>query len=162
MTPLESRGHHDDEKEREALEAAERHVWPVILTLPVQWGEMDSYRHVNNAVYFRWFESARVETFGRIGWHELERQTGIGPILHSTTARFRLPLTWPDEITASARIGEVLDDRFTMFYEVRSRGLDKVAAEGTGIVVAFDYGDQTKTRLPDLIRERIAALQADA
>jgi acyl-CoA thioester hydrolase len=134
----------------------------VILTLPVQWGEMDSYRHVNNAVYFRWFESARVETFGRLGWPELERQTGVGPILHSTTARFRLPLTWPDEITSSARIGEVLEDRFTMFYEVRSKSLDRVAAEGTGIVVAFDYGDQAKTRLPDLIRERIAALQADA
>src|SRR5262249_44770182 len=41
---------------------------PVIVELPVVWGEMDAYRHVNNAVYFRYFESARLEYFRRLGW----------------------------------------------------------------------------------------------
>ena len=44
------------------------------------------------AVYFRWFESARMEYFARVGWPEIERETGIGPILHSTAARFRAPV----------------------------------------------------------------------
>ena len=63
--------------------------WPVELDLPLAWGEMDAFGHVNNAVYFRWFESARMSYFERLGWPELQRETGIGPILHSTQARFR-------------------------------------------------------------------------
>ena len=71
---------------------------PVRLVLPVQWGEMDAYGHVNNVVYFRWFESARMAYFARLGWPEVGRATGVGPILHSTRARFRAPLEWPDEV----------------------------------------------------------------
>ncbi len=33
--------------------------WPVTVELPVQWGDMDAFGHVNNAVYLRWFESRR-------------------------------------------------------------------------------------------------------
>ena len=50
---------------------------PVALRLLVEWGEMDAYGHVNNTVYLRWFESARMEYFRRIGWPEVERETGV-------------------------------------------------------------------------------------
>ena len=39
---------------------AELAGWPVIVEIPVQWGELDAYGHVNNTVFFRWFESARI------------------------------------------------------------------------------------------------------
>ena len=39
--------------------------WPVILRIPVQWGEMDAYGHVNNTVMFRYFESARVDDLAK-------------------------------------------------------------------------------------------------
>ena len=32
--------------------------FPVLIAWPVQWGDMDAFQHVNNTVYFRWFESA--------------------------------------------------------------------------------------------------------
>ena len=47
--------------------------YPVIVDLPVAWGEMDFYRHVNNVVYFRYFENARLEYFRRLGWFEYEK-----------------------------------------------------------------------------------------
>jgi len=131
----------------------------VHLRLTVQWGEMDSYGHVNNTVYFRWFESVRMETFRRLGWPEVERETGVGPILHSTQARFRAPIEWPDEVEVSARIRDVQADRFTMLYEIRSRALDRVACEGSGLIVAFDYRSKTKAALPESIREAIARLE---
>src|SRR6476620_1916083 len=92
--------------------------YPVVIELPVVWGEMDSYRHVNNAVYFRYFESARLEYFRRLGWFEFEEQTGIGPILAATSARFRRPLTFPDPIWVAARVPAVEGDRFTMEYRL--------------------------------------------
>jgi acyl-CoA thioester hydrolase len=132
---------------------------PVRLVLPVQWGEMDAYGHVNNVVYFRWFESARMAYFARLGWPEVERATGVGPILHSTRARFRAPLEWPDEVEVTTRAVEVGEDRFTMLYEIRSRALGRVAAEGVGLIVAFDYRSKRKAALPLAVRERLAALE---
>ena len=44
--------------------------YPVVIELPVVWGEMDSYRHVNNVVYFRYFKSARLEYFRRLDWFD--------------------------------------------------------------------------------------------
>jgi len=137
-------------------------MFPVRLVLPLQWGEMDAYGHVNNAVYFRWFESARMEYFARLGWPAVERATGVGPILHSTRARFRLPLEWPGEIEVATRAADVGEDRFQMRYEVRSRALDRVAADGEGLIVAFDYRTKRKAALPAEIRARIAALEGGA
>ena len=58
--------------------------FPVVVRQAVVWGEMDAYRHVNNVVYFRYFENARLEYFRRLGWFEFERETGVGPILAAT------------------------------------------------------------------------------
>lgn len=132
----------------------------MVIRFPMHWGEMDAMGHANNAVYFRWFESARLAYFERIGWPDLRRRTGIGPILHSTQARFRAPLVWPDEVTVATRVTDLGADRFTMLYEVRSERLGRVAADGSGVIVAFDYKAQVKSTLPDLVRSRIEALEA--
>jgi acyl-CoA thioester hydrolase len=136
-------------------------AFPVVLALPVQWGEMDSMGHVNNAVYFRWFESARIVYFERLGWLEILRQRGNGPILHSTSARFRAPLVFPDEVSVGARVSDLQADRFTMSYEVRSQRLGgAVAAEGIGLVVAYDYRSLAKAALPEEIVSRIHDLES--
>ncbi|MEO8277702.1 MAG: thioesterase family protein [Thermoanaerobaculia bacterium] len=133
--------------------------WPVELEVPLQWGEMDAFGHVNNTVYFRWAESVRMEYFRRIGWPKIQSETGIGPILHSTQGRFRAPLVWPDAVQIATRIVDVVADRFLMLYEVRSRALGRVVFEGSGQVVAFDYRAMAKASLPEIVRERIAALE---
>jgi acyl-CoA thioester hydrolase len=122
---------------------------------------MDSYRHVNNAVYFRWFESARMVYFERLGWPAIETATGVGPILHSTQARFRAPLEWPDTVLVSARVRELAEDRFTMAYEVVSERLGRLSAEGWGIVVAYDYRAGVKARLPPAVRLAILELEGE-
>src|SRR6266851_5712233 len=103
--------------------------FPVIVELPVVWGEMDSYRHVNNVVYFRYFESARLEYFRRLDWFEYEKETGIGPILAATQARYRKPLTYPDTISVTARVASVAEDRLMLEHLVVSHRLQAVAAE---------------------------------
>lgn len=135
--------------------------YPVCIELPVQWGEMDSYGHVNNSVYFRYFETARMHYFDRLKFQEVMDTEGVGPILAHTECRFRLPLTHPDSVLIGACIGEIGEDRFRMDYRVVSRAHARVAAEGTARVVSFDYRANVKAPLPVSIRERIAALQGD-
>jgi acyl-CoA thioester hydrolase len=134
--------------------------FPVVVQLPVVWGEMDSYRHVNNVVYFRYFESARLEYFRRLGWFEYEEETGIGPILAATSARFRKPLTYPDTISVASRVPDVAEDRFTMEYRLVSHRLGAVATEGHGTIVSYSYREHKKVPIPDEIRRRVADLEA--
>ncbi len=135
-------------------------AYPVVVEIPVAWGEMDFYRHVNNVVYFRYFENARLEYFRRLGWFEYERETGIGPILHSTQARFRRPLTYPDTVAAAVRVASLAEDRFTMNYLLVSHRLAAVAAEGQGIIVTYHYGEGKKVPIPEELRRRIVELEA--
>ena len=137
-------------------------VFPVVVEAPVVWGEMDAFQHVNNSVYFRYFESARIAYFERLQFMDLMRTTGVGPILASTQCRFRVPLTYPDAVRIGAKIAEIGDDRFVMHYAVVSQRLQKLAAEGEGVIVSFNYRENRKTALPDVIRERITALEASA
>ena len=134
----------------------------VVIDQPVDWADMDSFRHVNNVVYFRYFENARLEYIRRLVWLAFEAATGIGPILASTSARFRKPLTWPDIIDIGVRVAAVGDDRFTFEHRIVSRKLQAVAAEGEGVVVTFDYRRGVKVPMPDELRRRIAALEATA
>ena len=45
---------------------------PVAVDRPVRWGDMDAFQHVNNTVYFRWFECARLEYFQAVGFDAAE------------------------------------------------------------------------------------------
>src|SRR4051794_30982333 len=132
--------------------------YPVVVVQDVAWGDMDSYRHVNNVVYFRYFENARLELFRRLGWFEVEDATGIGPILAATSARFRRALTYPDTIAVGTRVVSVGEDRFTIEHRIVSRKLAAVATVGEGLVVAYHHPDGRKAPLPDAIRAGLVAL----
>ncbi|MBY0524854.1 MAG: acyl-CoA thioesterase [Gemmataceae bacterium] len=135
-------------------------AFPVVVEQAVVWGDMDSYKHVNNVVYFRYFENVRLEHIRRLDWFQYEADTGIGPILGSTSARFRKALTYPDTIEIGARVIELGSDRFTLEHLIVSRKLDGVVTEGQGVVVAYDYRQQKKASIPDELLRRIEALEA--
>ncbi len=133
--------------------------YAVVIEVPVAWGEMDSLQHVNNIIYFRYFESVRMAYFEAMDFWRYMAETGIGPILASTQCKFRIPLTYPDTVMVGTRVAEVENDRFLMEYVVVSKQYEKVAAEGTGLVVAYDYREKKKAALTDELKARIRKLE---
>ena len=129
--------------------------YPVVIEIPVQWGEMDAFQHVNNVVYFRYFENARIAYFDKLDVIEFMKSTWIGPILAATSCRFKAPLTYPDKVLVGAKVTNIEGDRFTMNYLVVSTRLKKVAAEGDGLIVAFNYHENKKAIISDELRQRI-------
>ena len=136
--------------------------FPVVVELDVAWGDMDSFGHVNNVVYFRYFEHARVEYLARAGWLDRVRDTGVGPIVHSTAARFRKPLAYPDRVAVGARIITLEADRVTFEHRLVSATWNDLAADGQAVVVCFDYRAGTKAAIPHELRARIDALEQGA
>ena len=134
--------------------------WPVSLELPVQWGDMDAFQHVNNVAYLRWFESARIAYFEIAG--VLEGMPAIGPILARQTIDYRLPLTYPDRLRASATAIRLGTTSFTMGLRLASEKHGKIAAEGEATLVMLDYRNGQKVPLSDALRARIEALEKGA
>ncbi len=129
--------------------------YPTVIQIPVAWGDMDAFGHVNNTVYLRYFESARIAYFEALGTMETMAATGIGPILAETSCRFKLPLNYPDTVAAGARVTELAAERFLMHHRVVSHRHGRVAAEGDGRIVSYDYNAKTKAAPPEVIVARI-------
>ena len=134
--------------------------FPVVVTLPVVWGEMDAMQHVNNAVYFRYFESARTAYFEKLGVWRLTRQSGLGVILASINCRFRIPLTYPDAVSVGVRAIRLEADRFIIEHCVVSHKHQKIAAEGEGLMICYDYQEQKKTLMSETMKQEIENLEA--
>jgi acyl-CoA thioester hydrolase len=133
--------------------------FPVVIDIPVAWGEMDALRHVNNIVYFRYFESARIAYFEKLRFWEFMDQTGVGPILASIQCKFKIPLAYPDTVSVGTRIPSIEQDRFVMEYRTVSHKSQAIAAEGEGVVVSYNYRESKKTPLPEEMKQRILTLE---
>jgi acyl-CoA thioester hydrolase len=123
---------------------------------------MDAYGHVNNTVFFRYFESARVRYLERCGFADSWARRKIGAILHSTSCRFRRPLFYPDIVYVAARATRVDEDRFTMAYALASESQQQIVAEASGVVVSYDYAAQKVVPIPDDVRQGISDLESSA
>jgi len=133
---------------------------PVTIEIPIAWGEMDALGHVNNVMYFRYLESARVAYLRKLGWLDREPSTRSGFILQAVQARFRRPLAYPDVVRVTSRLASMEEDRLTLEHEVISRDLADVAAIGQGTIVAYDYAKGEKIPIGDVLRSAIERLEA--
>ena len=134
--------------------------YPIVVTTMVAWGDMDANRHVNNVVYFRYIEHARLKYFTELGFSDLQLQSGIGPILAWTDCRFRRPLAYPDTVSIGMRIRDVESDRFKMDAIIVSHAQKQLVAEGKQHLVVYDYHNHHKAPLPDVIRRRIEEFES--
>lgn len=132
--------------------------FPIVAIVNVAWGDLDAFGHVNNTMFFRYFEDARIAYLDALDFLG-GPPNSIGVILHSTMCRFRRPIKYPDTLRVGARVTEIAEDRFTMEYRIFSNALDEVAGEGGGVLVAYDYFKGHKIPLPEVVRTRIDLLE---
>ncbi len=133
--------------------------FPVVIELPVQWGDQDAFGHVNNVIYFQWFESARMTYYEKIGLFEMLSQSGVGVILASIKCDYLSQLTYPDRIFVGARVTRIGNSSMTMQHKLVSECTKQVTAEADSTVVLFNYKQNTSHRIPDELRRKIAEFE---
>jgi len=133
--------------------------FPVVLSQDLVWGDMDAFQHINNTVYFRYFEDIRIAYFEKAKLIEHKNKTQVGPILASTSCNFRAPLTFPDTIRIGATVENVRSKTFKMKYVIYSERLNKVAADGEGLIVFYDYQREKSCEIPHPVLSAIKAIQ---
>ena len=136
--------------------------WPVTIELPVQWGDMDSLGHVNNVVYLRWFESARMEYLARAGLWDRKAE-GIGPILARQTIDYRLPLEYPDTVRVACTVTKLGRTSINLAMRLRSKQHDRaIAAEGEAVLVMVAYKTGEKIPLTEELKRKVLLTEASA
>lgn len=132
--------------------------YPVSVSIPVAWGDMDAFQHVNNVTFARWQETARVAYLSRLGL--MERDGGVGPIVARLAIDFRRPLLFPDTVRVDATVTRLGNSSFGMAYRFVSQAQEVEAATGEDVIVLVDYATGKSALLPEALRARIAALEA--
>jgi acyl-CoA thioester hydrolase len=125
-----------------------------ITTIPVQWGDQDAFGHVNNVIYFRWFESARIDLLQALPSSVTMSGTGLGPILASIKCDYRKQLHFPDLVDVGSRVTRIGRSSVDIGHAIVSRQQNQIVAEGTSVVVVFDYALGRVTRIPDDLRQK--------
>ncbi len=133
--------------------------FPVVSPWPVQWGDQDAFGHVNNTVFFRWIETARIVYLERIDLRETTPSQPLGPILASIECNYRRQVRFPDTIHTGVRVTRVGRSSCRMTHVLWSERQQAVVADGVATVVMFDYGKNASCPISRSIRENIAALE---
>lgn len=121
--------------------------------IPIRWGDMDAMGHVNNTVFFRYLEQARIEWYTHIG----REKAGIETVVVHCYCTYYAPLTYPGEIEIRTYAGSPGRSSFDIVQEIRrSDDLDTVCAIGGSKVVWVDLKTGKSTPLPEMMRELMA------
>jgi acyl-CoA thioester hydrolase len=121
--------------------------------IPVRWGDMDFYGHVNNTVYFRFFEQARVEWIEGEGFR-VGPDVPTGAVIINADCTFLLPVNYPATVLVKMYAGQPGRSSVMTWYELYVEGDERLYATGSSKVVWMDTRTGKSVPLPDTLRAR--------
>ena len=132
--------------------------------IPVLWGDMDAFGHVNNIIYLKWCETSRIELFCKI-WDldglkidEILEKSGVGPILANFNTNYRIPVACPDTIYVKTRIKHIGNTSFGIEHQITSKNNgSKIVAEADSVVVMINYKTGEKFQIDDDNHKKLEA-----
>jgi acyl-CoA thioester hydrolase len=122
----------------------------------VRFGDLDAMRHLNNVVFLRYFETARIGYLRHlVPEHDpaSPERTGFGLIFAECHINYRSPVRFDDSLEVHCSIADVRRSSFKVKFAMKVG--DRLAAEGDGVLVGFDYGAHKAQPLPDGLRARL-------
>jgi acyl-CoA thioester hydrolase len=132
--------------------------YPHFLVIPTRWMDNDVYGHVNNVVYYSYFDTVINDYLVRAGGLDIEGSRVVG-VCAESFCRYRTPLAFPEPVEAGLRVGHL--GRTSARYEIGlfKEGEDEAAAQGYFVHVFVDRRAMTPAPIPEAIRaalEKIA------
>jgi acyl-CoA thioester hydrolase len=123
--------------------------------IPIRWGDMDAYGHVNNTNYFRYMEQARVEYLEQAGFPI--RPHNLAPVIVNTACTFLLPLTYPGTLELKMFAGSPGRSSIPTFYEFRLQEGTTLYATGEARIVWIDMSTGKAVAIPETLRATLPA-----
>jgi acyl-CoA thioester hydrolase len=147
-------------EERAARETPEpRDGYPHFQEISTRWMDNDVYGHVNNVVYYSYFDTVVNEYLIRSGVLDVERSPVIGLVVE-TGCRYFAPISFPDTVHAGLRVARL--GTSSVRYEIGLFKNDEpaAAAQGHFVHVYVDRGRRRATPLPPDLRRALERIRA--
>ena len=127
-------------------------------TIDTRWMDNDAYGHVNNVVYYSFFDTAVNRWLIERGLLDIAGSDAIGLVVE-TQCRYRSPITFPDRVTAGVRVVHL--GRSSVRYELAlfRNDDDTAAALGHFVHVYVDRTSRTPVPIPDNVRQALEGLR---
>jgi acyl-CoA thioester hydrolase len=121
------------------------------MIIPMRWGDMDAMGHLNNATYFRYFETVRIDWLAPQGAGP--NPTGTGPVMANAFCNFTKQIEFPANVVAKHFVGQAGRSSIETFFTLeREDLLGVVHAAGGSTLVWVDFKAQKPVALPDWLR----------
>lgn len=120
----------------------------------VLWGEMDAFNHINNVIYFRYFETGRVEYFNRTNLWQLFIDNNIRIVVGKLECNYLREVVHPSEIEISVGLKKIGNTSLTVHHKVVCN--NQIVAHGEGIIVATCPTTGKSTPWTDALRNEFA------
>ncbi|MFW1745863.1 acyl-CoA thioesterase [Acinetobacter guillouiae] len=130
--------------------------FPIVYEQKVAWGDMDAFGHVNNVMYYRYIESARIEYFDRLNVFDQDVLT----VVASSQCKYLKPVFYPDVLHIGARVEEMRNSAIRMHYVLFSQQQQQIVADGEAVIVFVDKVAMKKALIPQQLRKIIIDLEA--
>ncbi|MDN3398537.1 acyl-CoA thioesterase [Psychrobacter sp. APC 3426] len=129
--------------------------YPVIHNQPIHWGEMDAFNHLNNVVFYRYAESARIAYLQILGMFDGSMVT----VLAQSSCQYLRPVVYPDTLLLGVRCQRLGTTSIVIEYSYYSTAQQAVVATAEAVIVRLE--SDGKTKLPWTLeeRERLLALE---
>jgi len=131
--------------------------YPHLTTIDTRWMDNDAYGHMNNVVYYSFFDTAVNRWLIERGLLDITGSAAIGLVVE-TQCRYAFPITFPDRVTAGMRVAHL--GRSSVRYELGLfRNDDELpAASGHFVHVYVDRMSRTSVAIPDTVRQALESL----
>lgn len=130
--------------------------FPIVYEQKVAWGDMDAFGHVNNVMYYRYIESARIAYFDLLNVFDQDVVT----VVASSQCKYLKPVFYPDVLHIGARVEEMRNSAIRMHYVLFSQQQQQIVADGEAVIVFVDKVEMKKALIPQQLRKVIIDLEA--
>ena len=134
--------------------------YPFVYETPMRWGEMDALGHLNNTIYFRYSEEARIQLFNESAIN-VRLEDPVGPILAFIDCQFLLPVIYPDRLIFGTWIQKIGITSMHVYHDIYSEEHNRIVAQMKSVIVMITYETGEKVTISDELRRAIEARQAD-
>ncbi len=127
-------------------------------TITTRWMDNDTYGHVNNVIYYSWFDTAVNQFLIANGVLDIERSPVIGLVIE-TQCNYFAPLAFPDRITIGIRVAKLGNSSVRYEVGVFREDEEDAAARGHFIHVYVSRNERRPTAIPDSMRALLKTIQ---
>jgi acyl-CoA thioester hydrolase len=129
--------------------------WAHTHTERVRFGDLDAMKHLNNVVFLRYFETARINYLNQLmeSHDPVHRTNGFGFIFASCAIDYRSPAHFDEDVDIRVRPADIGTKSLKLEFEMAVG--ERLIAEGHGILVGYDYESGETVPLPDALKKRL-------